>query len=261
MENKLAVINPKASNQLSEGAFLKQNLDNTKIMNIHDVELKKTHIALFVYELELHFAPDKKTEALIMQDIEKMILSVFKTLTINELYYAGQLKRYGEIGAGNKAYGRITTEFVSQLLVDYKNWKRETLKNHNLPIAKKEPEIIMPDAEKVRLIWNGLNTCFDYFIKNNEIPLGYIWVYDHLADVGIINYTPEEKKAVMPIALAKVKTDIKNSNNRALYKGFLKQLEAGVNKNTVVINKAKEILLERYFLKLQTDKKHLKDVL
>ena len=46
MENKLAVINPKASNQLSEGAFLKQNLDNTKIMNIHDVELKKTHIAL-----------------------------------------------------------------------------------------------------------------------------------------------------------------------------------------------------------------------
>ena len=261
MENKLTVVNPKASNQLSEVAFLKENLDSAKIMNIQDSELKKKHIVLFVYELELHFAPDKKTDVLIMQDIEKMILSVFKTLSLNELYYASRLKRYGEIGGENKAYGRITTEFVSQLLMDYKNWKRETLKKHNLPIAKKQPEAVMTDEEKEMLILSGLVTCYDYFVQNNKILLGYIWVYDHLAELKIINYSIEEKKKLMPIALEKVKIEVKQNQSIFAYKNFLRELEAGNNDKQAIINKAKEMLLERFFAGLNAKGKHLKEVL
>jgi hypothetical protein len=127
----------------------------------------------------------------------------------------------------------------------------------------KKKEIKMPEIsqeEKDLKIKQGVISCFDEFIRDNEIPPGYVWVYDHLDEFQIISYSDEEKIRMMPIAKEKLIIDKKNDLNRSDYKVFITSLENNREKQAVV-NKAKRMLLERFFRVLDAKDKHIKDII
>jgi hypothetical protein len=127
------------------------------------------------------------------------------------------------------------------------------------PIKKtkiNEPE--MTEEDKELLIFAGVVNCFDEFIHNGKIIDGYVWVYDHLVDVKVLENTPKEKRDVMPLAKARLTEEQRDSLSYNDYANFLKELE-NKRKDQSIINTAKKILLERYFNILKTNKKHIKN--
>ena len=116
----------------------------------------------------------------------------------------------------------------------------------------------MSQQEKDKIVFLGAVNCFDSFVQDGYIINGYVWVYDHLDGLKLLNYTPQEKRDVMPVARERLIEDEKTS--RTSYQQFMKDLENG-RKQQAIINKAKVMLLERYFAKLHTKKEHIKDYL
>lgn len=129
------------------------------------------------------------------------------------------------------------------------------------PRIKKEikmPEI--SEEEKQRLIIHGVINCFDEYLQSKRIIDGYVWVYDHLDEIKLISYTPEEKKKQMPIAKERVLNEAKDSFDRNKYAELIFKFENTTN-HQIIINEAKKMLLERYFAKLQAKSQHIKDLL
>jgi methionine synthase II (cobalamin-independent) len=114
--------------------------------------------------------------------------------------------------------------------------------------------------EKDNIILSGVINCFNQFTKTNSIINGYTWVYDHLDENNIINFSDDEKRKQMPIAKKKLIIENKSNLNRGDYKVFMSDME-NKRKNQAVINKAKKMLLERFFLGLQAEGKHVKEVI
>ena len=129
------------------------------------------------------------------------------------------------------------------------------------PIKKKE--IIMPEPteeEVQELIFVGVVNCFDEFKQTNKIIDGYVWVYDHLDQLRFLKFSNDEKRKIMPIAKDRLINEKKDYMNLSQYRQFTLDLE---NKrvNQAIINTAKKMLLERYFLKLIAKNTHIKDIL
>lgn len=141
---------------------------------------------------------------------------------------------------------------VGQIFKEYKQQK---------PIIKKEfkmPELTQ--EEKDNLTYLGVINCFDEFVQTNKIINGYVWVYDHLEELKVLKYSDNEKRKQMPIAEKRLVSENKEILSHNDYKQFTRDLE---NKRVkqAVINTAKKMLLERYFLTLTSRKKHIKNIL
>ena len=127
----------------------------------------------------------------------------------------------------------------------------------------KPKELKMPEPtqqEKDDLTYLGVVNCFDEFTQSNSIIDGYVWVYDHLDELDIINFSDKDKIKQMPIAQKKLISEAKQNKNPNDYKTFMRDMENN-RKGQAVINKAKKMLLERFFGKLIAKEQHLKDLL
>jgi hypothetical protein len=127
----------------------------------------------------------------------------------------------------------------------------------------KPKEIKMPELsqeEKDNLTYMGVVNCFDRFTQTNDIMNGYTWVYDHLESIGVLKYSDKEKRSIMPIATERLKIITKELYGLEEYKTLIRDLEAKRNGGAVIVV-AKKMLLERFFMKITSKNKHIKDYL
>ena len=87
---------------------------------------------------------------------------------------------------------------------------------------------------------------------------GYLWVYDHLLDLGLIAPSDEDKKAAYKTAQRDLAKQTKGMDFMQA-----KQLVEAIRqpKSQKVIIAAKNLLVVRYFKSLKDQGKHIKDVL
>ena len=175
----------------------------------------------------------------------------FWSLGIDEVKKAFEMYADGELSILPRPnyFDRI---LVGQIFKEYRQLK---------PIKKpKIKEIEMTQEEKDNLTFMGVVNCFDEFIQTKSIIDGYVWVYDHLQDLKIINFSDNEKRKQMPIAKERLILESKQEMTLNEYKSFMGDLE-NKRKDQAVINKAKKMLLERFFFRVHTKSKHIKDYL
>ncbi|PKD21800.1 hypothetical protein APR41_02135 [Salegentibacter salinarum] len=63
------------------------------------------------------------------RDIAQMIVTLYKTLSLEEIDYAFRIDRYGYHGEPTKHYQLFNAEFVTTVLIKYEKWKRTTLRS------------------------------------------------------------------------------------------------------------------------------------
>ena len=190
-------------------------------------------------------------------DIKEMLLKRFKTISLEEIDYAFKLERYGVLGTRTEHYQLFNAQYVSDILGKYKDWLQEIRRVNNLPLSKIIPMKEMSEKDKELLVIQGVINCFDEFIQTNDIINGYTWVYDHLDELNLFEYTTKQKKDKMLVAESKLRNQANNITDMLNRKEILKTLE---NKNDQSIkNEAKRLLLKDYFAKLQVKDKHIKE--
>lgn len=243
---------------LSERDFVMNTLEQVKLADAprHDVEKAILHFCTTTIEaMKLGY----EMEMWEKREMVEMILSEFKRLSLNELYYAFKLERYGKFGQPTLSYGRFDTLYVSQVLRKYKEWKQEYRKKNNLPIGKinQNSSQEISDSEKKSLLINGVLECYDHYIETYMIPTGKAYVYDLLYDMDLLpkdadskNRAYQEAKDVIRMNLEQMdRTSFKDRNE---YKNILMELES--RKSDIVVREAKNIIVGKYFRKTKREK-------
>lgn len=144
----------------------------------------------------------------------------------------------------------LTTILFGQVITE---WKKQRPTKKTI-ITKKYTE-----QEKADLTMLGVINCFDEWKQTGEIIPGYTWIYEHLEGLGLFNYTDKEKKESMRVAKSKELSEAKDVEN--IFKS--KQLISEIEKRNApaVVNRAKRILIGRYFSSLKTKDKHIKEMI
>jgi hypothetical protein len=142
------------------------------------------------------------------------------------------------------------TILVGQIFSEYKKLK---------PVIKKEIKMPEPtQEEKELLIYEGLIFCFDNWVQTNRIINGQVWVHDHLMELNLLDFTPEEKSAMWSLS----KKNVLEKSKQLTYeeaKDVIREMERKTS--NIRENEYKKLRLKYYFGKLKDSKKHIKDVI
>lgn len=100
------------------------------------------------------------------------------------------------------------------------------------------------DEEKAKSAYLGTINCFDEYKQTGTILPGYAWIYDHVTELGLVEYTTEAKKKSMTLAKELLIKESKHIDPKK-YKDFIAKVEE--KNSSKVIVKAKNLLLADYF--------------
>lgn len=183
-----------------------------------------------------------KIDDLNKQDISKMILRRFKTLSLTEIYFAFEKERYSEYDKKTDHFQLFNADYVSQVLNKYKNWKRETKITHNISAPKLMESNPISEKESDSIVEKGVQRMYDDFKKNGSVPVGCGYIYDFLLSKGEIE-KPEgaERDAI----LKKAKHNLKG--RKTTLQNSILALQSKGNSNLEVALECKRISLINLF--------------
>ena len=181
--------------ELQEVAFARQVLTFSPIRDLDPIEVRggigaiiSQHAALIGFKGEI--------DPLNKSDISGMILSRFSSLSLEELYKAFQMERYGEFDIRTEHYQLINAPYVCEILKKYKDWLRRTRQNNNLPMSLPAPkeEDISEEEKEAKFIAN-VQQFYNDFKQQGRMPLFCGWIYNGLKERGMVApFTKEEKE-------------------------------------------------------------------
>lgn len=138
-------------------------------------------------------------------------------------------------------------------------------KNQRTIKPKEMKELSEEEKDKIKLsneltVLSGVINCFDAYVQTGDIITGYVWIYKHLDELNILNFSGKEKIAQMPLAKEELIKEKELTVNKSEYKSFMISLENN-NEQDAIKSKAKNMLLCRFFAGLHAKGKHIKDLL
>ena len=253
------VIYQQQKQSLEAVDFIKDTLNQVRIREIKNTFEAKKAIIVWIHATSYACGIKEQIHEVIEDDLVECVLSRFKSLSVDELYYAFKLERYGVYELKTEHYQSFNAAYVSTVLKKYIEYKKNTRVKHNLPIAKTQDMPQLTQQEKDALTYTGVVNCFDNYVQDKHIINGYVWVYDHLNELKILQPEKESKLAAMKKAKKNLQNQAKEESNLATVKKMMTELE---KKNSpAVVVEAKRLLLEQFFDKLIITKKHIKSVL
>ena len=260
------VIFQEKKQHLSEIPFIKYSLTQSKIREIKDSSELSRQITLWITATSNICGIKEAISDFNKKDIVSMILTKYKSLSIDELYYAFKMERYGNLVSKIKDMPNITKHYqsfdcayISTVFDKYRSWKQKQMIEHNIH-KKPEPMPSKTETEKQYWINRGVSTCLDYFEKHRHIEIGKVFVYEILYDDGYLSKDPEYKRRMYSEAQEVLRFEY--SDKRASSKQEkieIKNTLAGIEQkaNGKVISKAKELVLNSFFRELTADKEKL----
>lgn len=239
------VKNSAASNNIT---FLKKNYDfqtikerktETNILTVLSVLWTRISI-LGGFKNEMAFE--------ITQDITNLIFGVYSDLTIEEIYKAFELERFGLYEEKTKHFQLFNSEYVSEILKKYKKWKYDMKMQHNISHPKNAmlelPASTEADKKNIRLgfikmIWDE--------IQEKKEPISWSLYADLESKM---NLSKERRNSLYSLELSRYQVELQSKKTNDFqtinaYKDLLRQIE---NKSlvTVVINRCKSKLVNEY---------------
>lgn len=197
------------------------------------------------------------------KEIQELILSKYKRLSINEVYYAFKLERFGEYGEQISHFNRFDVIYVGQILERYRQWKQKTKIEHNISAVEKKQTAT--EKEKQYWINRGVTELLEHFEVHREIMEGKSYIYDIFDEMGLMPQDKEYKKRVHKDAIETLEYELNEKKNKSTnLKGksaIAQELKEIQEKgNGKVKTKCKEIAMAEYLRKLSTEQfKKLKE--
>ena len=184
-------------------AFLKANLDNKNIRARATEPDIKLIIGVMMIKISAMAGIKTEIDISTAEDITRMILSFNNDLTVEEVYKAFELERYGiyaKMCASTKEsiidktnhFQLFNADYVSTILSKYRSWKNLIRNEHNIS-KNTVQEVKSPDAEEVKKIMDAATIrIFDEYSQTKEVPTPCIHVFLELYQRKILPYSKEE---------------------------------------------------------------------
>lgn len=118
-------------------------------------------------------------------------------------------------------------------------------------------ETELTQEKKDEIVRDGLINCYNKWLKTKKIEAGYLWVYDHLDELKLLNFTAKQKKQRMVDAREYLENQAANELDKSKRNDIKRAVENIYSKP--IINKAKRLIVGDYFQSLLSDFGHIKD--
>lgn len=190
-------------------------------------------------------------------DIVEMILTRYRSLSLEEIDYAFKIDRYS--GDPVSHFQLFNAEYVGKVLTKYREWLRETRFSMNLPMKKPEEKKELSEEEKELLVLNGVLECFENYLSSSEILPGKSYVYDYLYQRGFLPlhtqaFKDKIKRRAVKIILRRERTE----NDPRQIRAQLRDIQTGKDKLRV---ECKRLVLMECFSRLKAQGKHLSELI
>jgi hypothetical protein len=258
MENKISIYNEKVVS-LTPIQFLNSVFSHKSICEMDSYEMKKQIILSLVATKE-QMRVTSEISDIDKKEIQELILSRYKRLSVNEIYYAFKLERFSEYGDQISHYNRFDVIYFGQIMERYKEWKRKTKSEHNISFIEKPKEL--SDGQKQYWINKGVSDCVEYFEEHRQIEDGKTYVYQIIYDDGHLPTDVDYKKRVHKDALEALDFEYRNKKPTSLAdKRKIKELLENLyeKNNGKVIAKCHEIALAEFFRELTKNELKLEE--
>ena len=115
----------------------------------------------------------------------------------------------------------------------------------------------LTQEKKDEIVRDGLINCYNTWLKTKKIETGYLWVYDHLDELKLFDFSAKKKKQRMIDARDYLENQAANELDKSKRYDIKRAVKNIYSKP--VINKAKRLLVGDYFQILLSDFGHIKD--
>lgn len=237
--------------ELQGAAFARQVLVFTPIRELDPIEVRggigsiiAHHVALIGFKGDI--------DPLNKSDISEMILSRFSSLSLEELYKAFQMERYGDFGARTEHYQLINAPYVCEILKKYEEWLRYTRKVNNLPMSLPAPKEELSEEEKEARFRESVQHFYNDFKQTGHLPLFNCWIYDGLKQRGMIDDFTAAEKELLTKRYRERK--IQERDNKSLVSRLKQSFEGGDDDISLKKEIALEYIFENDKLLIENDK-------
>jgi hypothetical protein len=247
---------------LSPISFLKKSLTLKKIRDRKTEPNFKFLFAVLWSRVCTLGGIKNEIDPFMVEDINRMIFSMYSDLTIEEIYKAFELERHGMYEQKTDHFQLFSAEYVSNILKKYKHWKSTTRMQHNISADQpKVEENSFSDQQKKEIMDNAIVRSFDEFLVNSEISIPCVHIFDELYERKMFVPVPNYQKTYS-IAKFQLERELKseksaNRQERIKIKEILDNLESENNGN--VLSRAKMLVLKDYFSYLKTNNTHIRE--
>ena len=262
-----ALVDIQKRSETAPVAFLRENYTNKKIRErSKDIDFKMM-LSITLVKI-CGYAGTKEVSDFDAGDISKMILSTYSSLTLEEIYKAFELERYGVYEDKTQHFGLFNAEYVAAVLKKYKNWKQNTKLQHNI-----SPPVAIPqqtELDKEQIIRSGICRVFGEYKETGEMPEPNNYIFDALYEMNLIRDARTEgelmyyqKKYSQAVEEVKKELQMKAATFEAIEKRTVKEeLEKIVNGNSdKVLARTKKLILADYFDRLIKNKQDISSLL
>ncbi len=254
VSDSIAIIEQKCS--LSPVQFLKSNLDNKKIRERTTEPDIKITIGTMLIKIGTLAGIKNEIDSLVGQDIMRMILSTYADLTLEEIYKAFELERYGSFEDKTEHFQLFNADYIAKILKKYKNWKLNMKTHHDITSdAKRLSEIT--ESQKEQILINGVNRFYQEYQETKIIADPSEYIFDFLVEKGNIKNNNKPKLLeYYQLKLQEAKQELEKEQSkktaidkieRQRIKVDLDQIVAGYSPKIII--RAKRNILKEYFEK------------
>ena len=245
---------------LAPVSFLKKNYEFKKIRDRRTEPNITTFLGVTWLKICMLCGIKQNQSSEVWQDITNLIFSYYSDLTVEEIFKAFELERFGEYPERTEHYQFFNSEYVSAVLKKYKVWKNNTKIQHN--ITKPENIASLPsisDSHKEEILINGIIRVFNEYKTTKILPEPNTHIFDELISRGLIlgANTPKLEKYYaekMEQAKFELKLELESQKSSVGFierKNISREIESIINGNSnKIIVKTKKIVLKEYFDKL-----------
>lgn len=239
--------------KLNDGCFIKSNFHNLKIREYEKVLIKQL-IGLILTKIAGLSGVKTETDRFTIQDIKKMILSVFSNLTLEELIKAFELERYSMYEVKTEHFQLFNATYISTILNNYKKWKVETMYKANISSPIKQPSP-MTESQKEKKMNEAVNRVYSEYKELKTMQENIVYIFDFLVERDKIKSWENSKYLkyyVKKMVDAKIQVEneqkAKCSNDpKERYKFKEELLEISEDKSPKIEIRAKKLVLIDFF--------------
>lgn len=253
-------------------SFLKKNYEFKKLRERKHEPNITTFLSVTWLKICMLCGIKQNQNGEVWQDITNLVFSYYSDLTIEEIFKAFELERFGEYPERSEHYQFFNSEYVSAVLKKYKVWKQNTKIQHN--ISRSESVASLPEiseSQKNEIIVNGIIRVFNDYKETKIVSEPCNHIFDELLSRGIIKGSTNEKlKAYYDEKVEQAKKELekelstdlhtKNYIQRQSLKREIENLIKG-NENGKVIARTKKNVLGEFFEKLISENTQIETLL
>lgn len=251
---------------LTEVSFIKKNYEFKKIRERQNDPLFKMLIGNAFAEISVFAGLKSAITHENKHDILKMILSLYNDLTLEEIYKAFELERYGAYDEKTEHFQLFNADYISKVLKKYKVWRQNLKIHHNIsgPTLSIEQSSNVSSEEQKKIMDSAIIRLYNEFLDNGEISIPCSFVFDELWEREVITLRNYDLPMYRKIAEREVKSEVKSkkATDKSEYnsvKETLSQIES--NKlNEKVLAHAKRLVLFDFFKKIKTDNLNINQI-